>query len=455
MKPIKSFSSKIAILLLVLGSVAIFYWYWCHKNFDEKSIAQNTDGIVLVDVKNIRNYFILSCLKNPSQWKLGTTKTKKKFDLSNFGIETPDYLAFFHLENQPISQWFAVAKIENETDFVKAMTKENFSKKTLQNGINVYYSKHLNICITKQSSQILFAFIPEKQIEIAAKVAEDLFLKKLFFDAEKIEKTNYSKNAITIWIKKNRFLEKDGIVAVNLENEEILAQGQIQLKAKYKKESQFSQNPNTLLSLGFNFEFIQNQEFITKNSAKINKMIGFDLDSILMYRPTKTELLLNEMIEKRNSAVSYDYDDDFNPIKKVVVHSSREPSFYFSIQTDNSQKVFDYLKGKNAIDNHQVFVNFPLAETKTFVKNKALAFEANLPQHNYPRTSRTKIAYLRINFEKLQAKDWRYLIAKNKGFRFLKPFEILETSLTNENNFGHFRARLKTRNKQNLITVLK
>jgi hypothetical protein len=445
MKSIKSFYFKIAVLLITLGSMAIFYCYAYHKTFDEKCLPQNTDGIVMVDVKNIRNYFVYSCLKNPSEWKI--TRTKKKFSFSDLGMETPDYLAFFHIENQPISQWFVTGKIENETAFEKAITKSHFRKTAFQNRMGAYYSYSLNLCIIKYSDQILVSNISEKQKQLALKIAEDLFLKNLFLDPKKIEKTIATSNEATLWIKKNNLLEEDGIININLNESEIAADGQLQIKSKYRKESQFSLSPNALLSLGLNFEMIRKQEFITENSAKINKMIGFNLDSILIHNPSKTELVLHEIIEKKDSAISYEYDDDFNPVKKVVVHTRREPAFSFSMQTENSKKVFNYLKSQNTIDNHNLFVNFPLAPTKIFTKNTVLTLEANLSKQLTSKSSQHKIAYFQMHFNKLRPKDWNFLIGKNKNFQLLKSFESLEIGLAQENNQGHFEARLKRTRK--------
>jgi hypothetical protein len=455
MKGIKSYLFRIVLLLIALGSMAMLYWYGYHKKFDAKYIPQNVDGIVMVDVKNIRNYLIFSYLKNPSQWQLETTGVNKKFDFSTFGIETPDYLAFFHLENQPVTQWFVVAKIENETDFEKTITKAHFSKIPLKNGMSTYYSKQLGICIIRHSNQILCSAIPEKQKKIALKIAENLFIKHQFLDPKKTEKTIFTSNAVTVWIKKNNLLKEDGILNLKLGDQEVTVDGQFQFKSKYKKEWQFTQNPNALFALGVNFEMIQNQNHYKQNPKPINKIIGFDLDSILIHNPTKTEFLLNEIVEKKDSAISYDYDDDFNPMKKVVVHTNREPSFSFSMQTEDSKRVFDYLKSQNAIDKHQVFVNFPLASTKTFVKKSTLILEANPKKQVSLKSSLPKMGYLKVNFNKLHPKDWRFMIAKNENFGLLKPFGILEINLTQENNLGYFQARLQTKNGKDLIEIMR
>ncbi|QKJ62131.1 hypothetical protein [Flavobacterium sp. M31R6] len=456
MKSLNRYFSKIAILLIAIGSMAFLYWFGYHKNFNQGCIPKNTDGIAMIDIKNIRNFFIFSCLKNPSECRWNDTESefKNRFDLSNYGIKTPDYLALFHIENQPIFQWFVSAEIENETAFEKVMVKSHFRKIALQNGMTSYYSNSFNLLFIKYSNQILVSNISEKQKNIAVKVADDLFLKKLFLDAKKIEKTISTQNAVTFWIKKNSFLENDGILNLKLEDQEITIDGQLQFRSKYKKETQFLQNPNALLSLGFDFEMIRNQSITELNSDKINKIIGFNLDSIFANNPTKTELLLNEIVEKKDSAISYDYDDDFNPIKKVVVHTTREPSFYFSILTKNSKKAYNYLKTQNAIDNRDVFVNFPLATTKTSIRNNALTLEANSLKNSDFQPSIPKIGYLKVRFNKLQPKDWPYIIAKNKNFEFLKSFESFEVELSQENKFDLFRASLKTRDGKSLIMVI-
>jgi hypothetical protein len=456
MKGIKGYLSKIILLLIALGSITILYWYGYHKNYDEKSIPKNTDGIVIVDVKNIRNYFMFSYLKTPSQWQscISNFGKNKRLSLSRFGIEVPDYMAFCHIENQPINQWFVVAKIINETDFEKATIGSHFIKTKLNTSFTGYLSKELGLFIVRHSNQILCCNATQQQ-QTAIQVAEDLFLKHQFLDPKKIKNTIGTSNAATVWIKKNSLLQNDAILNLNLEDQQIIIEGQLKWKPKFIKTTSFFQNPNTLLSLGFNFEMIRNQNSLKRNSVQINKLIGFDLDSILAHNPTKTELVLNEIIEKKDSAISYDYDDDFNPIKKVVVHTSREPSFYFSMQTEDSKKVYLYLKSQKAIDNHEVFVNFPLAQTKASIRNNTLVLDANLSKQSPSASTTSKIAYLHFNFNKLQAKDWHYIIAKNKKLQLLKSFKTLSVDLTEKDNSGYFQARLKTKDRESLIEIIK
>jgi hypothetical protein len=447
MKPVKRYFSRIAILFIALGSMAILLCLGFYKNFDAEIIPQNTDGIVMIDVKNIRNHGIVTYLKSPSHWSFFSNEKKKKtfIDFSEYKIKTPDYLAIFHLENQPISQWHSVAKLENENEFEKAILKKHFKKEKFKNGMPSYFSKSLGIYIIKHSNQILISKIDDTQKAIAVKTAEELFLKKHFLDDNTIQNIMDTPNAITVWIKKNTFLEKDAIVNVNLKGQDIIAAGLLKLNSKYKKTTLFTQNPSAVLSVGLDFEMIRSQTTFKNHLAQINKLLGIDMDSIMVHHPSKTELIFNEMVEKSHSAISYDYDDDFNPIKKVVVRTSREPSFYFSVQTENSQKIYTYLKTKNAIDNRSLFVNFPLAPTQTSVKNNTLIFEANPPKTRKLKPLLSKIGYIRMNFNKLQPQDWRFIIGRNKNLELLKSFKTFEMDLNLEKNTGHFVAHLTSK----------
>ncbi|PKB16539.1 hypothetical protein [Flavobacterium sp. 5] len=457
MKRIKNYSLTIAILLITIGGMAILYLYGFHKEFDKKNISQNADGIIMVDIKNIRNHFVFSYLKNPSVWEfsLNNSEATKRFDVSNYGIEPSDYLAFFHIQNQPLNQWCFVAKIENETKFNKALVKASFAKTKNNKSFICYYSKIVDACIIQYANQILFCKNASNNQQFCLQIAEDLFEKHNYFDSKKIEKTIKTPNAITIWIKKNNLLDDNGIINISLKEGEIVAEGQLNWKPKYEKLFPFVQNSNTLLSLGFNFEMIQNEDILKNHSVQINKIIGFDLDSILAHHPTQTELVLHNIIEKKDSAITYDYDDDFNPIKKVIVHTNREPAFYFSVQTENSQKVYDYLKVQNIIDDHEVFTNFPLAITKSSVENNSFTLQANLPKDTSSKYSTPKIGYLQINLNRLQPKDWQFLIAKNKNIELLKPFESLQIELTQKNNLGYFQACIKTKKDKNLLKIIK
>lgn len=457
MKRIKKNSLRIAILLITIGSMAILYWYGFYKQFDKKTIPSNADGIVIADVKNIRNHFAFLYLKNPSQWEFGTNNTadKNHFNLSDYGIETPDYLTAFHIQSQPFNQWCLTAVIENEAVFERALVNAQFVKTEYGKPFINYYSKTANALIIRYENQILYCANTLNNYQDYAKTAENLFIKNRCFDAKKIEKIIENSKAVTIWIKKNNLFDDDGIINLSLKENGITAEGKFNWKTKFRKTSAFIQNPVALLSLGFNFDILNDHNILKTHSVKINKMIGFNLDSILVHHPAQTELLLHSIIEKKDSAISYEYDDDFNPIKKVVVHTSREPSFYFSVQTDNSQKIYNYLKSQNIIDSHQTFLNFPLAVTKTFVKNNSLIFEANHSKAKSLKPANPKIGYLKINFNKLQPKDWRFLIAKNKSISILQAFETLEINLIKKNDLIYFEALLKTEKEKNLTEILK
>lgn len=457
MKKIKNNYLKIAIFLIIIGSMAIVYWLYPNKRFNNNSIPQNADAVAIVDIKSIRNHFIFSYLKHPSQWQLGwnNSGTKKHFDLSNFGIETPDYFSFFHIKNQAFNKWYCIAEIDDEIEFQKNIVATHFTQTKDNKSFISYYSKSLNAHIIRFENQILYCINSTKNDQSIIKIAEDLFVNHSYFNSNKIENLTQNSNAVTFWIQKGELLNEDGIITISLKDKEIVANGKLNWKPKYRKEFSFLKNPNAIVSLGFNFEMIQEQPILKQNLFTINKITGFNLDSLLVHHPTRTEFAFHTIIEKKDSAITYDYDDDFNPIKKVVIHKTREPSFFLSIQTNDSKKVYHYLKKQKAIDTNEVFVNFPLAKTKTFVKNNSLTLEANLEEILTSKPSPKQIGYLQINFGTIKANDWQFLIAKNKNLALFKHLESLEINLTQKNNEDNIAGIAKIKDKKSVFEVFK
>lgn len=456
MKRKKPYILTIAILLIIIGCVAIVYWKGYNKQANKKNIPSNATAIVLIDIREIQNYFILSYLKNPSLWQFSINNSEKNqaYKFEDYGIEIPDYVSIFQLKDQTIDQWNFVAKIEDQTKFDTALQNFHFIKTESRGVLICYYSKDLEITIIRHENQILFSNNASKHHKISLDIAEDLFIKERYFDFKKIEQLINLKSGVAIWIQKNSLLEEESIITISLKANEITAEGKLNWKAKYRKNFAFVQNPNALFSIGFNFEMIQENNILNRNTEKINKIIGFKLDSIIALHPNKTELVLHSIIEKKDSAITYDYDDDFNPIKKVVVHSNREPSFRLSIQTDNAKKVYNYLQTQHAIDKSGIFINFPLATTQTTIENETVTLVAN-PFVNHSTTATSQTGYLHLNFNAINPKEWRFLIAKNENLGFLQSFKYLKINITQENNFGHLQATLQTKEEKDFVEIVK
>jgi hypothetical protein len=431
--------------------IGIIYWKGFYKKFDASSVSKNADRVVFVDVKNCSNAVLFHYLKNPSKWSFGTGDNQNKgFNVLDCGVKISDYLAFFHIENQPENEISLVSEISDQVQFEETLLHFKFKKTAIHKSLTTYFSEELKLFLVQFSDKILVTNAVFKNQSLVIKTAEDLFLKKLFIDEEKIKNAIYTNNEMSVWLQKNNFLQEDAIANINIEEDKITANAALKIDANFITQQTFSEEKNAILSLGFNPALFANQKI---NFTKINKAIGFDLDSILSKKPTKTELVVNEFITKEQTAKSYDYDDDFNPIEKTIVTKSQEPSFLFEITCSQSEQIKKYLKSQKAINPENVFVNFPFAKTIASSTDSTFELEANISKKNNKKSSE-KIAYFNCNLNKIQKKELNYLTHKIKYFEKLQYFSLLEMTVSKKEKNAFFEFYLKTKENQNVWHVL-
>jgi hypothetical protein len=432
--------------------IGIVYWKGFYKSFDPSSVSKNADKILIVDMKNCRNAVLFHYLKNSSQWSFDTRDSKKEsFDVLDCGLEISDYLAFFHSKNQPENEISLVSKISDQAQFQETLLHFKFKKIGVNKSLTTYFSEEVKLFLVQFSDKVLVTNSEIKNQSLVIKTAEDLFLKKLFIDEEEIKNAINTNNEASVWLKKNSFLREDAFVDINLEEDKITADANLKIDKKLLVQQNFSENKNALLSVGFNPELFSYQKL---NLTKINKAIGFDLDSILSKKPTKTELVLDGFITKEQTATSYDYDDDFNPIEKKIVTKSQEPSFVFEITCSQPEQIKKYLKSQKAINGEAVFVNFPFAKTIATSSETTFELGANISKIKSKKSFK-KIAYLNCNLNKIQKKESDYLANKIKYFKKLQHFSSLELSVSNEKNFAKMEFSLNTKENQNVFDALK
>lgn len=88
-----------------------------------------------------------------------------------------------------------------------------------------------------------------------------------------------------------------------------------------------------------------------------------------------------------------------------------------------------------------------MATTQTTIENETVTLVAN-PFVNHSTTATSQTGYLHLNFNAINPKEWRFLIAKNENLGFLQSFKYLKINITQENNFGHLQATLQTKKKK-------
>jgi hypothetical protein len=432
--------------------LAMVYWYGFYKNYQNNCIPKNADTVIMLDLKNIRNKLLFYHLIHPSKWGKTTKKSNNdKLSIIESCTKRSDYIALFHIKNQPRTVFYCATKISSESDFSKMLENTRKEKIDCSNDFKIYFLPDLNLIATKYKDRVLWTNLPKKNWSTTVQTAKDLFIDKVFIDEEKIKKTIHTQNTITIWIQKREHLNDDAIVEINFDQNKIEAYSKLKIPSEFLQENTFTDNKKALLSLGINLKKIGTFNF---NKTTLNKRIGFDIDRILSKNPTKTELVLAEIIEKKETVIEYEFDENFDQIEKKIFHNYKEPSFEFSVQFADSKAVFEYLKNQEIINKEEVFVNFPFAKTKVNLTRNSFVLKANSPQTNPLKTTQKKIAFLHINFNQLQSKDWDFILNRNQNIGFLRHFSTLNFELKKEKDYATLNLCLQGNEHKNLIAHL-
>lgn len=112
----------IFLVIIILLSVGVYFLFF-HKDKSLKYIPENADIIVLVDVKKAKRQYISSYLMHPSKWFEEKKEKKNKISITDSGLEIPDFLQIFHLNNTKISEWYTVLEI-NDKEKLSAFLKD-------------------------------------------------------------------------------------------------------------------------------------------------------------------------------------------------------------------------------------------------------------------------------------------------------------------------------------------
>lgn len=404
-------------LLITTGVLLLTGWYFLfYKTFSKKDISANADMVVAIDVKKNIRTLLYYYITNPSQWGLNTIFKRHKDSLPQWkdAVKIPDYIFIFHVKEQPLSALYCSLILKNEEVFKKLLTLFNFKETIKENGQTAYYSYQLQIAIIKKDDQLLFGNVAAKDTSLIDAVAHGLFNKADFIADSLLANILAPDNHFTVWVNKNNFLKDAFILNGNFTNGQLQAEGLMQPSKQLElNQASFGIPDSSLLSIGFTQPLPEVYNLLPATlKTNISTAINFNIDSLFIQQNKKYLLDVTGIINKTDSAVSYNYDDDFNKIEKVVVNKVQEPVFACTVFGEAPAQLFNYwVKNKNIepVNAGYLFTPIPFAKTYTTVLKDTLLLSTNdynKVNHNH---SVTCIANLNICTSKLPPNAGNYL----------------------------------------------
>ncbi|MCH5596942.1 hypothetical protein [Niabella ginsengisoli] len=267
--------------------------------------------------KKIANTIIWSYITTPSQWKkMSPFKKKKKGTDWKELVTLPDYIFAFHVKDQPINAWYTVLEIKNPESFIKDISKLDFKK---IKGTERYASSVHGIEFMQNGKQLLIANASVKNKNLMADVATDLLEKGNHIERQKLSE-NINAKAHLSW----RFLgngsvkNADGIVHIDK------SQINATLNLAFDNQSIIQQkifqvSDSALLSLAMMRPPVFVYKLIPQEvKQKLSRLINFNIDSLFQPGINYWQSEIAGFTKKVDTAISYDYDADFNPVEKKL-----------------------------------------------------------------------------------------------------------------------------------------
>jgi hypothetical protein len=434
--------------LLIFGYIKLFY-----KTFSETAVPKSADCIIALDVKRTTNTIIWNFITTPSQWKTPSVSKSDKSGVSwKDMVDIPDYVLAFHSKGQPANIWHTLLHVKDENDFAKGLVQYHFEKKNTDE----YVNKETGIRILKKENKVLISNAVFENI-YAAQVADEIFIQKTYIARETLAKVIAAKSHLAIHVAANSFLQQDGIVTANFDKQKIEINSTLTPHTQYSfTENNFSFSDSSLFALGFTQPPTAVYALLN-DSSKINisRAFNINIDSLFLQSNKHYSLNVTAITPRVDSAITYEYDDNFNKVEKVVVNNVEEPALNFTIVGDSVINIYNHWKrtgNVNQTDTGELFTAMPFVKSYCHLKNKN---ELNITAANYSpiamNLSSNCIFFLQMLFFKVPPSLLKYLPGNIQNS--IANIQSLQFSAIKNNN--HMVLHCTFYKKKNDLPIIK
>ncbi|MDY0929737.1 hypothetical protein [Chryseobacterium sp. CFBP8996] len=344
----------IFLVIIILFSVGVYFVLF-HKDKSLKYIPENADIIVLVDVKKAKRQYISSYLMHPSKWFEEKKEKKNKISITDSGLEIPDFLQIFHLNNTKISEWYTVLEI-NDKEKLSLFLKD---RKFINDEKGIF-----------KSNQFFVKINGEKCIVGTSDLN--------FNNIGKPFSQKFRNNVLNA----DSFMD-DGLGSISFISELRTQNFSIDLKDDEIeiKNEQNSTNFESLISDLYKKTQFLDAELDSENIKKIGSAFKGNISDSISVNHLKMSAHLTQV---NDTIVSYEYDDNFNEIEKISYQKIVQPDYAIVLQTSNPEKAWTYFQNKKWINAQNQFTAIPfqpnligINKNRIFIKSTRKSVKLN------------------------------------------------------------------------------
>ncbi|HRX29515.1 MAG TPA: hypothetical protein P5235_09010 [Saprospiraceae bacterium] len=369
----------LVFLLSFIHISILFYSRYYSKISIDESITKGAYATIIINSRNIEKYILMDALRHPSTFFEKKDSVQKDTALATVSrdkpkllkyINVPKMVAFNALDSSKFTWISNPLEVKELSNLQAYLISQGFSKNE-ENGVS-YLRKNKWICLFHQSDMHLIFTTNfdiksienctnEKEYEGAGNIIYDQLNSNdgdvIYADIEgNVLTLRMGKNQINILGHMNFDFLGD---PVDIAREQGLAQ----------------------LFINANKSYLNNH----RDSLLVNKFTEFtklDVDTLMQSWNGQFMALAQDFYTKIDSSVTYDYDDDFNPIEVIKTEEQMVPELY--INTGLSSNAYNYMISKKAIVNQNeinILAVFPLVSLDANLDSDSLiVFHNFLPE---------------------------------------------------------------------------
>ncbi|WP_445431965.1 hypothetical protein [Chryseobacterium indoltheticum] len=357
----------IFLIIIVLLSIGVYFLFF-HKDKSLKYIPDNADIVVLVDVKKAKRQYISSYIAHPSKWFEEKNGAKNKISVTDSGLETPDFLQIFHLNNTKISEWYTVLEI-NDKEKLSAFLKD---RKFINDGKGTFKNNQLFVKINGEKCIV---------------GTSDLN----FNNIGKPFSQKFRNNVLNA----DSFMG-DGLGSISFISELRTQNFSIDLqddKIEIKNKQNSTDFGSLISGLYKKTQFLE-AELDSENIKKIGSIFKENMTDSASVNHLQMSANLTQV---NDTIVSYEYDDNFNEIEKISYQKIVQPDYEIVLQTSNPEKAWTYFQNKKWINAKNQFTAIPFQPNLISVNKNHISIKSTRKSVKINETKNQNYIFIKNN----------------------------------------------------------
>ncbi|KAA0126009.1 hypothetical protein FY557_19590 [Chryseobacterium sp. SN22] len=362
----------IALILFLIAATVYFVFY--HQDKALRFVPENTDILILVDMKKGTRQYISEILGHPSLIMEKNKAGGAPASLKDTGLKIPDFLQIFHLQGSPFSHWYSVFEIKDEQKLLNYVKRQEF----ISTENNTFKKDFIFLKISDGNCLIGTSGSAFESVAISIRSGETDYQASSFIDRS-IGSISFISGPRT------RNFSVD------------LHEHDIEIKNSFHPEN-FSQ----ILSGIENRTSFFSAETDARNIRDIARLFNIDFTETAGVEYVQATAQLKQV---NDTIITYGYDDHFNEIEKKSVQKILQPDYAFALHSADPEKAIRYFQEKKWINDRNQFTAIPF-QPNTVVKNKK-SVEIMSVRNPVKLPSKVGTNYIIIKNNPLLLSEWK------------------------------------------------